>query len=645
MPQKKLTHPITTSKTSPKAKLMARKTNRQDNILLAVSSVVMLALVYLAALNIFSWQASLAPGEDRSFFAIFKDSDSGSPLAGTPENEQSSDISKLSSEEVNNFNINHFNQNSDAGGNSNSGSKPSSGSDEPGGDDLTGEGETEIGQEGAQSGTGEIQTGAGTGTSSESSPASGGSSGSGQILEPAQESEPESMPEPTSEPIQEPNPEPEPIIEPILEPESVPEPAEFIPDFVQEPEPEPVQGPEPEPAPTLVFGSFFNTFSSDAALNLSRTDLYQDTRATAMIFEPDYSWQEAASVPAGDFSSPAPNSFTGPYLDRRCLNANCLEQRWNELYYNNEALAYPSEVDAFVAGGGEVAAVSFFTLSERWVVGFTLKKGSGYQGFAYYFDGQSFTPIITASTTARVSSSYFGLFGGGGTEDDFLLIYGAYKGIAYRVRGGNLTDISKFFDIRAMIGGFKPEAIRLVRDDSALWYVYSSTLSRQILIKLWQNGGSEIAGETIFRNELAVFESVIFKLKSSGTSEVVLSAKASSSGVDAWYSFTDRGFKNNSLAALEFDPVSRSRGDIEIEKISASRLALDAPSLALSGEAGIKFLFSSDGVNWQTLPLGADITFPTGKIASFFLRVVFPSFIDKFYSPFLDSVTFNYYYH
>src|SRR5680860_1634511 len=248
----------------------------------------------------------------------------------------------------------------------------------------------------------------------------------------------------------------------------------------------------------LTFGAYFDDFPNSVYINSAKTTLYQDKSATAIFFPPVYNFKPAASsvsLAAGNsFVTPTFNKFNGPYNDRRCLKKNCLVQKDKTLYYNGNILELPAELKF-----SNLSALSISALTKTWLVGATLHDGANYRGLVFSFDGQNFTAI---NTPAPLTSSYFGLWGFGGEESDFLMVYGAYQGIDYRVRGNNLTDISKFFGIRAMNGGFKAEVIRAAYGANVNWYIYSSTSNNLQFFKLWQNNTSDIAGEAVFSDIL-----------------------------------------------------------------------------------------------------------------------------------------------
>jgi len=393
--------------------------------------------------------------------------------------------------------------------------------------------------------------------------------------------------------------------------------------------------------PSLSFGSFFNNFVSASSIDNTKTTLYRDKTAVAIFFPPDYGWQSAddstVAQSKNDLNIFHFNNFTGPYNDERCLGNNCLKQQDNSLYYNGQHLNLPAAINS-----QDVIAVTIGAISNRWLIGLTLKDGTKYQGQVFYFDGQNFSPLLSAGTTpGPISSVYSGLFGFGGEANDFLVIYGGYEGKAYRVRGSNLTDISQFFPIRVMDGGFKAEAIKTVNRNEVNWYVFSLTSGRPWLMKLWQNGTSDIVGEAVFKDFIsASTQSAAFKLLAISANQISLLAKITNDNADSWQVFTDRGFKNEAPGTLVFTPIANNgvASPMSIKKIAISDLGLDQTSASLA-----QFSFSADGSNWQNIPSGKNIDFTSPVIRYFFLKVAFPAFQDKFYSPFLTSVSFDYY--
>jgi len=390
----------------------------------------------------------------------------------------------------------------------------------------------------------------------------------------------------------------------------------------------------------LSFGSFQETFVGSVGIDLEKTTLYHDDTVTAMFFAPDYSWETASqSLVEGfknDFSSVGFNNFNGPYEDERCLGNNCLKQKGLDLFYNAKILLWPKEINGY-----NVTAISIATLTKNWLVGFTIRDGDGYSGQVFYFNGKNFIPLVLP---AKISSASFGLFGFGGEESDFIVVYGSPQAVAYRFRGGSADNISRWFYPRLMGQGFKPEFVRVDHEGDIVWYVYSSTLGKTELIKLWQNGTPEIVGEAVFNDLLDGFNSSMdyysFKVVANSKDSVVLLVGREDGGVNAWHTFTDRGFKNTKAATIITNPITKDglATPIIINKIASAKLLLDQGSLATT-----KFLFSEDAIIWRDVPSKINASFVTNKIKDFRLQVAFPSFSNHFYSPFLSEILFDYY--
>ncbi len=388
---------------------------------------------------------------------------------------------------------------------------------------------------------------------------------------------------------------------------------------------------------TLSFGSYFDTFSNNKYVDSGQTNLYYDETAAAYFFPPDYVFEEiAGGVDAADKESlgnVSLNNFEGPYGDKRCLNGQCLEQKGNDLFFENNKLSLPDELS-----GLNIVAVSIGTLTKRWLVGVTVKNATGYEGIVYYFNGQKFSRLLTP---APMTSSSFGLMGFGGGENDFLIIYGGYKGIAYHIQGDRISDISRFFDSRVMNGGFKAEVLFTAFETNINWYVYSSTSYHPTLIKLWENRGSEIAGEMVLNNLFQRYdESAVFRLSRAESNSITLLAKLRRNNRDYWFNFKDRGFKNENAGALVSLPIAHDgyASLVTIVKIAKSTLGIDETSADK-----VEFLFSADSQQWIKLGDQQNIDISVPATRYFLLKVALPKFSDKFYSPFISDMLFNYY--
>lgn len=385
---------------------------------------------------------------------------------------------------------------------------------------------------------------------------------------------------------------------------------------------------------TLYLGSFGYSIAN---IDGTKTNLYFDDTVKGIMFPLNYDWRDADSSlgaqEKNNFNPVGYSDFSGPYNDVSCLGTNCLTQKNLALYYNGRALSLPADIKR-----ADIAAISIGALSRRWLVGFTLKNGQAYSGSVYYFDGRNFSRLITPEP---ISSPYFGLFGFGGEEADFILLYGGAEGIAYQVKGNNLTKLNKFFNLRTMDGGFRAGIIRAAYQDNVNWYIYSKTTGRPRLIKLWQNRGSEIAGVTAFPNLFSSSEpQVAFKIESTAANKIRLLARiVDANGTVSWKEFSDYGFKNDFSGVLTTLSQSHdgNNSEIIIRKVANSQVDIDSSSRTL-----VKSFFSLDGKKWQDLPLGQGFDFVAPKTKTYYLKLMIPSQTDKFYSPFIDNISFDY---
>ena len=391
------------------------------------------------------------------------------------------------------------------------------------------------------------------------------------------------------------------------------------------------------PIDNLTFCSFFDSFSSNILINPNKTSLYRDNTVTAVTFPPDYSWSQAdsAAIEANknkldsfilnDFAETAANIY-----DKRCLENNCLEQNNNKLTFNGRVISYPQKVN-----NNNLKAISIGVVGKNWLLGFTLKEGNTYSGFVYSFDGKKFTPVLPDK---NINSPYFGRFGFGGEESDFLVVYGAYKGVAYRVQEEAVTDVSKFFDYRVMDKGFKPEIIKASNTDYTNWYVFSLSTDKPHFLKLWEDKNNNISGEISYLDSSNNNDSIFLMPLKNNSSEVSLFAKIGNSHTYSWKTFTDRGFHNQSDGLLYFDKVNMA---VSIKKLANAKLGSDDFPFPEG-----QLLFSNNETNWQIIPQGYYLNqdFITDKISGFFLKVIISKQNNKFYSPFLKEVLFDFYY-
>ncbi len=388
--------------------------------------------------------------------------------------------------------------------------------------------------------------------------------------------------------------------------------------------------------PSLVFGSHFDTFANASYINSKDTTLYHDKLAAAYFFAPDYVFGPAEdNINTDDkdiLNSVSLSPFKQMNSDRRCLGNDCLEQTGKQLSFRGHELALPVELNS-----RDIAAVSIGALTKRWLIGVTVNNAGKYEGLIYSFDGQSFSRVLTPEP---IISAYYGVFGFGGGENNYLAIYGAYKGIAYHFQGAKVNNVSNFFDFRVMDGGFKPEVLFTAFETNIVWYVYSSTTYKPMLIKLWQNRGEEIAGELVYNIFSRGDDSAVFKLSRAEYDGITLLAKIKKNNQDFWYYLRDQGFKNKAGGQLVTAPLAHDgySSQITITNIEEARFGIDAMSATKAD-----FFFSINNQDWLKLGQKKRVKVEIAPTRSYFLKVVLPQSEDRFYSPFISEISFNYY--
>lgn len=393
---------------------------------------------------------------------------------------------------------------------------------------------------------------------------------------------------------------------------------------------------------TLYFGSFFESFYNKSNIDLEQSNLYIDLTMDAVMFLPDYEWQPIDSLNTQEgqyFSALNYNDFDSPFFyDQVCLKSNCLEQKGNELWFNNQPLSLP-------AISGRLQAVSIGVVGDIWLVGLVWQENGSYRGQAYRFDGRSFKAIFPDV----IGSSYAGRFGFGGDEEDFLVIYGARQGQAYRIRGKKISDLSQYFSFRPMNGGFQAKVIKFGSGRETTWYVFSLSAGRPRFVKLWQNGSEEIAG--------AVDLSALVLGTDTKTSALMLRGKDKNNpafelvveergdyGETTYHRFFDNGFHSDKPGQIVTLPNSQGGSSFAIRQLSLAEVKVDE-----SSQGGVSLFFSSKDKKtgelgeWQAVELGKKSVFRTEEISSYLIKLEFNPLTNKNFSPFVSEMAFNYY--
>lgn len=380
----------------------------------------------------------------------------------------------------------------------------------------------------------------------------------------------------------------------------------------------PIVLPGTAPSEDLTGSSFTDLFSGMGWINQDETTMYEDRLVTAFLFPPEFGWDKTDPPSAGSQSFIARDSDGS---DERCLNGHCLKQRGLALAYDGGAVELPDELRQKNVLNLSIGAAKTF-----WLVGATVGNDGSYEGMVFSYKDGRFTKIFPAqSGYSPFISAYKGVLGFGGDDGDWLAVYGAYEGKAVRVRGTSYADISRFFGIRVMNGGF--EAV--VTKTPVGWYVWSVTDNNPKLVKLFDNGTGEIQGATDLSPQL--FESGgIIRASFVPLSGRALLAKVRTAADDEYRLFTDDGFLKTETGKITSLNLSHYPAEVRTATIQEMDFG--------SRGANAAFFLSNDGETWEKAAVGKTITFKNKSGRMLFWRGEFAPDSNQNTTPFLDRI-------
>ncbi|MBI2279042.1 MAG: hypothetical protein HYU81_03205 [Candidatus Brennerbacteria bacterium] len=381
----------------------------------------------------------------------------------------------------------------------------------------------------------------------------------------------------------------------------------------------------PPTAPeALTVSSFSDLFSSFAWLDEGKTTLAHDEAVTAFTFPPRFALENAVP-PAAELRERGADGS-----DAVCLWNDCLVERGNTLSFTpfSARSAYAEEryrapLPAAVAGE-KISSVSIGGLETVWLVGVVIEKNGAYEGRVFTFDGAKFEDALDPMS-APFQSPYRGTLGFGGTDNDWIAIYGSYEGTAYHIRGSGAENVSRFFGIRAMEGGFQPVVLRA----KSGWYVWSLTDGKPKLIKLFENGTGNVSGALDLTRAAFPVGARRGSLGQEGGGRLVLKI-ATAGGETEWKEFRDLGFSKDAPREI----VSKNLNTYDAEVRRATIAEFEA-----AREGGVVELYlSNDGAAWVRAEVGREVEFrdPAG-VKLFWKARIDPAGPDG-YSPFLDRI-------
>lgn len=333
--------------------------------------------------------------------------------------------------------------------------------------------------------------------------------------------------------------------------------------------PPPAVSSTPQLPPNVLSSTFYFGFANSPWLDNGATTMYEDSNESALIFPPQYSWTRESSMP-------------------------------NTTY--NIQNTVPGITTQIVRSGSDYKVLVF----------------------------ENGVPVLTATSTPIISA-YPGTVGVGGTSDDFLVVYGGYKGAAAHItKSGNdwnVQDVSMYFPYRVMHGGFDPVVIS-PSGPSDNYYVFSDTPNNPKLVKLFSDASGSIIGAVDFTPLL--FPSGV---RSAIFSQSLTAQVTDISGAVSYYQFTDNGFKTAG-------PFTAQSTNINNYPWPVYGVTLTPDYGNLNGVT-TQFFVSNDGKNWQPAPIGQEVTFTNTAGTELLWKAVFDP-AGSGVSPFLGEVRLNF---
>ncbi|MFZ2310501.1 MAG: hypothetical protein WAW11_03070 [Patescibacteria group bacterium] len=356
--------------------------------------------------------------------------------------------------------------------------------------------------------------------------------------------------------------------------------------------------------------SFGDNFSSKSYLNTTKTNMFFDDQITSLIFPPVYEFEKT----------------------KDCDEAICGLS--GLIFVNQRNVKKPDIIPAELAGR-QIVDSRLDKLSSRQVASFIVSEDGQERIFAYFLVGGEFLPILSSDSNIKLQTQY-GRGGGqvtvGGSDDDFLIVYSGYEGFAVHYNQGELSDLSYFFGLRVANGGFAPYVIKQGSGSNSLWYILSLNNTKPKLIKLWQNGTSDIVGAYDFSYILNNIDGTLSSfISDAGRGEIKFIFK-SPSGPSFLKTFIDNGFDNS---------IDREAVSVNVNSTNRKILKAKIKSMGLAGQANI--FLADDDTNLVRAKTGSEVRFSGGS-STLFWQINFPKSSNREYSPWLNHINYLDYY-
>jgi len=369
--------------------------------------------------------------------------------------------------------------------------------------------------------------------------------------------------------------------------------------------------------------SFGDNFFSAARLDNSQTNMHLDDMVSALMFPPKYEFEIK----------------------------DCVDCDFDNSIETVDNLDYLSDLDRMPQPlplefkDKKILAASLNTLDKKQVASFVVEKENEEQAFVYFLEDNNYIPIITDKTKEKIITNY-GRSGGiavaGGNDNNFIILYSGYQGIAYHYLDGNLYDVSKFFGLKVVDGGFFPYIIKQGDDNSSVWYVLSRNSNRIKLIKLWQNDTLYIKGAIdlsyILLQELGSLKIESFNGGYQGEIKYLLNN-------NKLMTFSDYGFDNSQVRQVVSNKIKSK--DYPIYKANIKKIGVYLSDNNFNYHenfpSSLIDMYLGDSMsNFKKVTLKQEIPFSGNNSELFFRLVFYPTPESRTYSPWLDNINIGY---
>jgi len=326
----------------------------------------------------------------------------------------------------------------------------------------------------------------------------------------------------------------------------------------------------------LVLASFCDIFSGGGYINSSLTDFYLDFSGR-FIFPPKFSYKLADE-----------NDFLKGIKSR------------NFYFKDDTQSAQNFEILKSLGLNGEVYSLTRYSKEDLDLLGAVLKEGDGYKIYAFKKEGENWVDVL--KDKKGFSSKLKGEISFGGESDNFLIFYGAEKGVAFNVLKKDndfvTYDISGIFDYRVSRGGFKAEILFVKRGVNNNFYLLGSN-GAEVFLKVFSDSTGKLIGLVDYtpylEKDFSNFTGIGIDKKEN---TIYLSLKNSSG--DFYVAFDDYGFDKSK----KFTVVSSNISPFGFIVHSANFYEIN-----FYGDDKVDFYLSNDGRDWKKASLNETVEF------------------------------------